>query len=318
MGAGKAGKGDEQMYYYVIYGKKVYSDLCFPQLVSIPEITENAADIIIRAGKIPTEIREADEREEKKWAFGEAFSWLCNRTCRYTVENGRIITYELKEGGKPDYLKAFLLGYGMAMLHLQRGELAIHCSALEKENRAILVAGNSGSGKSTTTTALLEAGFSLMADDVAVIKLEGDRVICYPAFPYQKLCRDVVEQKKYKLRELIYVDEDKDKFLVPFEGKFDVNGKELCGIFCLSRLTGADRLYAEEITGVNKLYACINNLFVQKLLGEEKYAPAIGSKCLKIASRVPMYLLGRPEETDTVQERTNYIIEQWKKGRVHE
>lgn len=296
----------------------MYSDLCFPQLVSIPEIPENAADIIIRAGKLPTEIREADESEQKKWAFGDAFSWLCNRTCRYTVENGRIITYELKEGGKPEYLKAFLLGYGMAMLHLQRGELAIHCSALAKDNRAILVAGNSGSGKSTTTTALLEAGFSLMADDVAVIKAEDGRVICYPAFPYQKLCRDVVEQKNYNPQDLIYVDEGKDKFLVPFQGEFDVNGKELCGIFCLCRLSQADRLYAAEITGVAKFHACVENLFVQKLLGAERYAPAIGSRCLEIASKVPMYLLGRPEETDTVQERTDYIIEQWKKGREHE
>lgn len=299
------------MYFYIMYEKKICSDLLFPQLVVMPEITEDEADIIICAGSIPKEIKELEEH--KKWSFGEELSWLINLTCWLTVENGRKITYELKPDGREDYLRAFLLGYGISMVHMQRGEMAIHCSALSKDGKAYIVAGDSGSGKSTTTTALLEAGFSLMADDVAIVKVNEDgKVICYPAFPYQKLCRDIVEDKNYDLQDLIYIDEDKDKYLVPFEGNFEVNGKELGAFFYLTRRRNSTELYTQEVTGINKFHVCVNNLFLRGLLREEKYSPAVGSKCLEIASKVDMFLIARPEEGDTVKERTDYIIEKAK------
>lgn len=296
------------MFYYTIYGKKIYSDLQFLQLIAIPEITLEEADIVISSGTISDEIKVLEEKQ--KWSFGAECSWLINRTCWFTVENGRQITYELKAGAREDYLKTYLLGYGMAMVHLQRGEMAIHCSALSKDGKAVLVAGESGSGKSTTTTALLERGFSLMADDMAIVSVNGEgKAICYPAFPYQKLCRDVAEERNYNFDDLIYIDEDKDKYLVPFEGGFDVNGKEVCAMFYLTKMNGNTELYTEEIVGINKFHVCANNLFLRNLLREEKYSPGIGSKCLEIASKVDMFLLGRPEECDTVQERTSYIIE---------
>ncbi len=297
-------------YFYLIYGKKVISELYFPQLVSIPETAEEDADVVIRSGIIDDKIKEAEGK--KYWEFGNEFSWLCNSTCWFTVENGRTITYELKEGANEMYLRSYLLGFGLAMLHMQRGEMAIHCSAMEKDGKAILVAGSSGSGKSTTTAALLEQGFSLMADDVAVVKVEDGKVICYPAFPYQKLCRDVVEKGNYNAEKLIYINEQKDKFLVPYEGEFDVNGKEVCGIFCLGRLKTGDKLLTEEIVGINKLRACVNHLFLRKFLGEERYAPSLGARCLEIASKVRMYAIARPEEADTLKERVAYIVEQWR------
>lgn len=294
------------MFYYMIYGKRIYADLCFPQLVKVPEFTEEEADIIINKGVIPQNIKILGE--ERECDFGPTLSWLINLTCYFTVEDGRTITYELKPGKREDYLKAYILGYGLSMAFLQRGEMAIHCSALCKEGKAVLVAGESGSGKSTTTTDLLKAGFSLMADDMALVRLEEGKAVCYPAFPYQKLCRDVVEQQNLDMDELIYIDEDKDKFLVPYKGEFDLEGKEVAAFFYLSCLRNTTELVTEEITGMNKFHVCVNNLFLRNLLCDEKYSPTVGGKCLELASKMSMYLIGRPLEGDTVQERTEYIV----------
>ncbi len=302
------GRENRELFYYGIYGKKVVSELYFPQLVEILSLAEDEADIIIQAGVISDEIK-AREGEDY-WEFGEKFSWLINPTCWFTVENGRVITYELRDAERVMSLRNYILGFGLSMLHLQRGEMAIHCSALAKDGKAILVAGTSGSGKSTTTAALLEKGFSLMADDVALVRVEEGKAICYPAFPYQKLCRDVVEQGNYDMEKLLYINEQKDKFLVPYEGEFDLEGKELHSIFCLGKLKPDDELYMKEIVGINKLRACVNNLFLRRLMDEERYSPLIGGKCLEIASKVKMYLIARPDGTDTLEARVDYILEQ--------
>jgi len=296
-------------FHYGIYGKKVYSDLFFPQLVKISAVVEEEADVVIRAGVISEEIKALEGKQY--WEFGESFSWLYNSTCWLTVENGRVITYELREGGTEMRLRNYLLGFGLAMLHLQRGEMAVHCSALVKDGKAILVAGTSGSGKSTTTASLLEKGFSLMADDVAVVTVEDGKAICYPAFPYQKLCRDVVEQGNYDMDKLIYINEQKDKFLVPYEGEFDLKGKELYSIFFLGTLPPEAELYMDEIKGIHKLHACANNLFLSRFMNKERYSPVVGGKCLEIASKVKMYAIGRPDGADTLDARVEYILEQF-------
>lgn len=295
------------MYSYLIYGKKLYSDLCFPQLVPIEGIKEEEADIVISAGVVPQDVK--DQESLKKWSFGEEVSWLMNRTCYFVVTKGQRITYERKAGAREDYLKTYLLGYGLAMLHLQRGEMAIHCSALSKDGKAVLLAGESGSGKSTTTTALLSAGFTLMADDMALVRMEEGKAVCYPAFPYQKLCRDVAKERNPHLEELIFIDEDKDKYLVPYKGSFDTEKKELRAIFYLIKNENAKEPSAREVTGINKLHVCVNNLFLRKLLREERYCPLIGSRCLEIASKVEMFLLERPNEGDTVKECIGCILQ---------
>lgn len=56
------------------------------------------------------------------------------------------------------------------------GVLVWHSAAVEKEGRAILLPGVSGSGKSTTTLNLLRLGYRFLADDVTLLRMRGDAV----------------------------------------------------------------------------------------------------------------------------------------------
>ncbi len=299
------------MYYYRLYGFTIKSDLEFLQLV--PEQADRSVEqeIVVKAGSVPERIACV---EDKKYEFGENFSWLSNKTTWLMVENGRKITYSLKEGGKPDYLRAYILGWGMSMLALQRGILAVHCSAVADERGAILICGESGSGKSTLTTAFLESGYRLMADDMAFVETKpGERAFASPAFPYQKLCRDAALAKGYHLEELIYIDEDKDKFLVPYRGNFDLEAVPVRGMLVLG-VVGGDEVVCREIIGVNRFSMVANNLFLRNLLGAQKYEPKTGQLCLNMAAAVPIEFIGRPAGHDTVREVVNQAfaaVGQW-------
>lgn len=292
------------MYYYKLYDLKVKSDLKFPQLIVLED--ESECDLEIVSGVMPEDI--VARAEEKKYEFGTDRSYLFNKTCQMLVENGSRITYTLKPGGLEKYLQSYLLGFGMSMVAMQRGMIAIHCSALADEDGAILIAGESGAGKSTLATAFIESGYRLMADDMVLVETVEGKAMAKPAFPFQKLCRNVVMEKGYDMNELIYINEEKDKFLVPFKGEFVTKPLPVKAFIYLV-IVNAEEVLTDEVKGIDKLRLCADNLFLRNLLGQERFAPHIGQRCLEAAAAMPMYCVGRPDKKDTSKEVSEKVVE---------
>lgn len=286
------------MYYYRIYGMKIAADMEFRQLVVCED--DAPIDIEIMEGTISDDIYEQEEKCQ--YIFGEQRGWLINRTCYLEVTNGTKLVYKRKPGGNMMYLQTYILGYGMSMLAMQRGMLSIHCSALANDEGALLIAGESGAGKSTVTSAFLDQGYRLMADDMAWVEItEEQQVMVRPAFPYQKLCRNVAIDQGYNLDELIYINEEKDKFLAPYRGEFSTEAVTVKGFIMLGVISGED-VVTFEAQGMQKFQICANNLFLRHLLGKDKYQPHIGQKCMKMAAGVSIHFIGRPDGKDTTKQ----------------
>ncbi|MBQ9120350.1 MAG: hypothetical protein IJY09_09915 [Lachnospiraceae bacterium] len=302
------------MYYYRLYGMRVCADLDFAQLVPENEPELALEEIRIEAGELESKLTALSEASGRAYVFGEQYSWLINRTLWMEVTEGRKITYHAKEGANPIYLRTYLLGFGMAMLGLQRGILAMHCSAVANEKGAILIAGESGAGKSTMTTAFLSKGYRLMADDMAFVEKTENELVAKPAFPFQKLCRDAALAEGYRLEELIYIDETKDKFMVPYRGEFLTDEVPVRGMLLLGKKAEGE-LSAQHLEGLDKFHVCANNLFLRNLLGKDKYAPVIGQKCLEMAAGLPICYLSRPVQGNTADQTAQEAfraIEEWK------
>ena len=287
------------MYRYRLYGLSIISDLEFPQLVAETSDMSEASEIRIEECEVPKSIINITD---KKYDFSTSFSWLSNLTTWLVVENGNRIGYRLKEGGRLQYLRTYILGFGMSMIAHQRGMLSIHCSAVADKDGAVLIAGESGAGKSTLTTAFLENGYRLMADDMAFVQTVDKKTsYAYPAFPFQKLCRNVAVEKGYNLEELIYINEDKDKFLVPYQGDFKLDSVPIKAFIMLG-ITNGTEVEVKEISGLDRFIMYANNLFLRHLLRERKYNPEFGQLCIEMAACVPTYSVSRPFEGDTTAE----------------
>ncbi len=294
------------MYQYRIYGLCLFSDIAFPQLLTASdEDTKKLPRITIAEAPFPAELK----RDELHFShIAKDVSYLSNTYCYLLSEHGTRLFYERKGDVSDLLLGAYLLGWGLSMLCHQRGLLALHGSCVSGPEGALIICGNSGSGKSTLTRDLLAQNYTFLADDISVVATEGNgSVSVFPTFPYQKLCRDVVERLGFSKNELIYVDEKKDKFLVPYKGFFPNSPIPVRALVFLT-ITREDTVSVTELSGVPKFQTCMNSLFLKPLLSDALYAPENGIAGLTLASRIPVYLIGRPADKDCRNEIISELL----------
>lgn len=285
------------MNHYKIYGMHFTSDFAFIQLETLSgKEAEEPVIFTVSEGIIPKEYKLEKSCYSR---IGKPVSYLANHTCYLLVENGNRIVYERKPRAEDNNLNAYLLGWGLAMLCFQQGKASIHCSCVADKDGAILISGRSGSGKSTITTAFLKAGYTLVTDDMAVITHDDTGKICaLPAYPYQKLCRDAAEKDGMDLKGLIYIDEKKDKFLIPYKGTLPTEPLPIRAMLILD-WKDETGVRINSIEGVNKLYACMDTLFLKVLFKENLYCAENVTACLQLASAVPIYAVSRKKRCDT-------------------
>ena len=300
---------NNKLFWYRIYGTTLCSEIEYPHLV--PTNVQDA-DIYIKKGRSLLSLIE-NETTYYVSPITKSHILFCNQVGIFQITDGTTITICPKEGISMDQLTPFVFGYSIAMLFWQRNQLAIHCSTVECDGKALIIAGDSGSGKSTLTTKLLENGFRLMTDDVAIVDIssEGD-IIVYPAFPQQKLCRDAVHRNHLNTEDLLYIDEDRDKFAGPRRDCFCEKPCKLSAMLCLSVQSENSDVILTELNGHQKLISFLENNFLFPMFRNSGgFCVEDMQKCLLTVQTLPLYRLMRPfgiDSTDTQLQKIQKII----------
>jgi hypothetical protein len=107
------------------------------------------------------------------------------QVARYLVSGGNLVEIGPCHGAAARTVRRFLRTTPAAALYLQRGIPVLHAAvAVDAAGRAVVLAGDSGSGKSVLLTALLRRGWGLLSDDLAPVTLDSNRVpVALPTWP---------------------------------------------------------------------------------------------------------------------------------------
>ena len=292
------------MYRYYIYGLCVESELSLlnNDLCSVQHFAK--ADVVVYYKTTPPNILISKKIKGLSCEYSPHLCWFIYNEGFIQVENGDTITvYSISKRYSAIH-QTYVLGWGMAFLFFQRGCLGFHCSALYGENKAFLLCGESGAGKSTTSLALSEYGFKYMCDDIAFPNPAYNNII-YPAFPIQKVCRNIAESIS-DTTLLNYVDEEKDKFSYTNTFNFEKNAHSISCIFVICK-TNLEYLKYTELSGIEKIQAILDSLFLAPLFKRNKYPASVLENCLKIASTVKVVKIQRPSNSDTVNSICNIV-----------
>ncbi|HKX28060.1 MAG TPA: hypothetical protein VJ302_10230 [Blastocatellia bacterium] len=175
------------MFTYTSYSLSISSTFPLPELRPITLPPTAPAEVSIRLGTLPKPRPGGLSRP-----FGDEEEYcLLDGIGDFLVRHGREIVVEPQPEVEPAILRHYLLGWVMATLLRQRGILMLHASAVAVAGRAIIFFGPSGRGKSTTAAAFVRQGATLLADDYAAIRFDGDlqcrKCELLPSFPRLRL-----------------------------------------------------------------------------------------------------------------------------------
>lgn len=98
---------------------------------------------------------------------------------RYLVAEGARVSVDANAGADPDEVERYLGTTPLAALHLQRGQPVLHAAWVVPPDgsAAVVLAGDSATGKSTLAAALARRGWHVGADDLTPVGLVGDQVV---------------------------------------------------------------------------------------------------------------------------------------------
>ncbi|MCT7958519.1 hypothetical protein [Laspinema palackyanum] len=192
-------------------------NLQWQSVIPLPEFLpddNSKPDVLIQYGDVPTAL--SNPRDE-------GVSWQANPgklllnvkdVARYLVCDGCEIWIEPAAGSVETDVRAFLLGSAVGALLNQRKILVLHASAIQTARGAVLFTGYSGRGKSTLLAAMLQRGYSMLADDKTAIVLDEEGYpLVIPGYPSTRLWAEAVAKLNYSFSDLPRVRPNLDKYI---------------------------------------------------------------------------------------------------------
>jgi hypothetical protein len=126
-------------------------------------------------------------------AGGDYFVFFYSDGVRFAVERrGHEVWGDWPENYTLEDACTYLLGPVIGFVLRLRGMTCLHASAVAVDKHAIALVGFPGAGKSTTAAAFARGGFSVIADDVAVLAENGEKFFVQAGYPRVNLWPDSV------------------------------------------------------------------------------------------------------------------------------
>ena len=291
-------------YYYKVYGLTICSELELPELTPVQNIEE---DVTIGFGKVPEHLPQVRGSGVLFEAALNDFLFKFEGIGRYRIQYGRRIIIQPEREALPAEIRLVLLGSSIGALLHQRGMLAIHGSAITDGKQTAILSGQSGVGKSTLAAGLLELGYSVIADDISVIGLNGKQhFIVENGIPHLKLWKDVLVLLN-QADDLAKVRPQLEKYRKPIPVlKEETPGLSKMVILSVSNST--DFSHA-EILGRDKFHLLRNNTYRLQFIDKMNQTEAHFRNLSLLVNSIQMIHASRSHDPQNTLEFAKYMSE---------
>ncbi len=219
-------------------------------------------------------------------------------------------------------IEHYLFGIVLALWLEMRGTIALHASAIEIDDRAAIFLASSRSGKSTLAASFLQAGASLITDNILPVIFNNQIPYGFPGFPGLRLMPDEVNNFLIKSDSREFNFSYNRKLNIPVGeggfGSFARKGVCLASIYLPSRYEFADFRFEDQahnkssitfspLTQRDAVIELMRYSFLTHTLDAIGLAPDRLGKLAKIAQKVPVRRLRYPNGYEYLEDVRNAV-----------
>ncbi|OZB96615.1 aldolase [Paenibacillus sp. XY044] len=293
---------------YTAFGLTIESEIPLPELRPIEHFGQ---DIQVRIGF--ADLAETWSRQGtlvNKFAVNEQkVMFRIPELAVFSAENGTRIYVSPDADADEDHIRLYVLGTCIGAILMQRRILPLHGSAVVMNGKAYALVGNSGQGKSTLASALLQRGCELLTDDVIAVTMDSQHnPQVEPAYPQQKLWQDSLDAFGMDAGALRPLFDRETKYAVPVLSKFASDPIPLAGVFELVK-TDCEQPEIREIGGLERLPLLYRHTYRNSLLAESGLTPWHFDCTTRLSGSVDMYQLQRPLNQHTITRLTEIVLD---------
>jgi hypothetical protein len=246
----------------------------------------------------------------------------CEHIMMHVDNGGRTITLDIEDEYAP--LGAlYAIAIGMGICTLLRGDIPLHAAGVEIDGKVIALMAESGTGKSTTSRALLHAGARFVSDDVVVARLESDGIVTgFPAISLhakanrEALRREGRDYRQYEPVNEMYEgpdDECEIKYWDPVapEGRV-LEAKSLSALYVLQPVPPLETpqpVIAKRAGGVSMITLLIENTMGYNAARALIKEGDLLKRYMGLVTRLPIYTLEYPKRYEALPEVIQAIRE---------
>lgn len=222
----------------------------------------------------------------------------------FLIRNGNEIIIQKEDSISEDVLRLYLFGSAIGALLQQRGYLTLHASAIKTDKGAVLFAGDSGAGKSTTLQEFLRRGYKKLSDDTIALYYDEERakVICLPSYPQSKIWQKTADLFDHDTTQLRQLHLDMDKYALSTKEHFYDHELPLYAIYILQVSDEADEVMLEEVNGLEKFKAINDNTYRNVYSYKLPYRQEHFNIASNISQNYQVMRIKRPYGTLTIRE----------------
>lgn len=270
------------MYYYTCFGFIITSDVELPILETTTNTVSDIQilvrkDVDVSAFSSAKNVNGFLVENENRVGIKTEFGWVI-------IENGTTIILKLNYSD-PLQIQQYVLSSGLGIILHQKRILVLHGSAVEKEGEAIIFIGESGNGKSSTAYNFVKNGYSLLSDDLSVIRFEKGTPYVYSGYSRQKIAQDILEKyNDVDFKNEKPIQESRLKYFRNVKN-FDSKKVKVKAVYHLSKKDIEETCLFEQ-EAMKRFHKLYRNTFRFKLIAALNYSKIHMELCTQLYKQV--------------------------------
>jgi len=308
-------------YHFRAFGLRIESDA---PIEGLPEAAAGApAELRIRMGSLPDAFDSEDPSTREVWHSEPNPDDDADAVALHATRDGEWLVLSYADGARfvirhsgteiwatwPATASAastatYLLGPVIGFTLRLRGLTCFHASSVVMADRAILMLGPAGTGKSSTAAALALRGHRVIGDDIAVVHSRADHWVVHPSVPGVRLWDDMVETLLGRADALPLLAPGWEKRQLDLRTtragfRSDI-AVRLGAIYVLSQPEPTGKPVAERLPGREALLALVANTYANVLLT----APLRRAEFAVLSTLVrdvPVWRVGVPDKSRSLE-----------------